>query len=110
MNLRDSIVAELARLSLMGDRVPFTYHHDYVRMNADEARYMSRSDVAQLDANEDELYACAFLQAVEGMTTEQKIGSDISKPLFYQCLNIAAGHLTNIDKFLKDEKQSGASK
>jgi len=101
MNLRDSVVAELARLSLMGDRVPFTHHHDYVRMNADEARFMSRADVAKLDTSEDELYACAFLQAVEGMTTEQKICSDVSKSLFYQCQSIAAVHLTNIDKLLK---------
>ena len=101
MNFRDKVVAELSRLKLMGDRVPFTHHHDYVRLNADEAKFMSRSDVAQLDASEEELYACAFLQAVEGLTTEQKVGLGISQSLFYECLKIAFTHLANIDTYLK---------
>lgn len=103
MNLRDSVVSELTQLGLMSGRVPFTHHHDYVRLNADQAKFMSRSDVAQLDANDDELYACAFLQAVEGLSTEQKICLNINKPLFYQCLNIASTHIMNIDKLLKSE-------
>ena len=101
MNLRDLVISELTRLNLMNGRVPFTHHHDYVRLNADQAKYMSRSDVAKLDANDDELYACAFLQAVEGLTPEQKIFLDISKPLFYQSQIIASEHLANIDKHLK---------
>lgn len=107
MNFRDSIVSELTQLNLMNDRVPFTHHHDYVRSNADEAKFMSRADVAQLDASEDELYACAFLQAVEGLTTEQKICLGISKPIFYQCLNIASTHLSNINSVLKQDKLAG---
>lgn len=101
MSFKDLIISELTRLDLMNGRVPFTHHHDYVRCNADQAKYMSRCDVAQLDANDDELYACAFLQAVEGLTTEQKIFADISKPLFYQSQMIASEHLANIDKHLK---------
>lgn len=107
MNLRDQIVAELTRLKLMNGRIPFTHHHDYVRLNADEAKFMSRAGVAQLDASEDELYACAFLQAVEGLTTEQKIGMGISKCLFYQCLQIAVNHLAEINTLLKEDKLSG---
>lgn len=101
MNFRDSIVSELARLKLMDSRVPYTYYYDYVRLNADEAKLMSCADIAQFNASEDQLYACAFLQAVEGLTTEQKIFSDISKPLFYQSQMIASEHLANIDKHLK---------
>ena len=107
MNLRDLVISELTRLNLMNGRVPFTHHHDYVRLNADQAKYMSRSDVAKLDANDDELYACAFLQEVEGLTTEQKIGLGISKQIFYQCLNIASAHLSNIDSVLKQDKLAG---
>lgn len=106
MNLRDSVVSELTQLGLMSSRVPFTHHHDYVRLNADQAKFMSRSDVAELDANDDELYACAFLQALEGLTTEQKIFSNISKSTFYQCLYIASAHIMNIDKLLKSEMVS----
>lgn len=101
MNFRDSIVSELARLKLMDSRVPYTYYYDYVRLNADEAKLMSCADIAQFNASEDQLYACAFLQAVEGLTTEQKIFLDISKPLFYQSQMIASEHLANIDKHLK---------
>lgn len=107
MNFRDRVVSELARLDLMTDRVPFTHHHDYVRANAVEARFMSRADVAQLSASEDELYSCAFLQAVEGLTTKQKITYDVSKSIFYQCSNIALRHMVDIDKHLKAETRLG---
>lgn len=104
MNLRESVVLEMTRLELMSGRVPFTHHHDYVRLNADEAKFMSRADVAKLDSSEDELYACAFLQAVEGMTTEQKICSDVNKLLFRQCLEIASVHLSDINNLLREER------
>lgn len=103
MNIKERVVEELSRLNLLTGRVPYTHHHDYVRCNADEARFMSRSEVAQLEASEDELYACAFLQAIEGMTTEQKIGSDICKELYYTCLQKAISHVVNLDAFLKKE-------
>ena len=101
MSLKENVISELTRLDLMSGRVPFTHHHDYVRMNANEARLMSRSDVAKLDASEDELYACAFLQAIEGLTTEQKIFSNVSKPLFYHSQMIASVHLSDIDNQLR---------
>lgn len=40
-------------------RVPYTYHHDYVRTQV--AAIVSRSEAAQFDATEDELYACTWL-------------------------------------------------
>jgi hypothetical protein len=64
---------------------------------------MGRSDVAQLEASEEELYACAFLQAIEGLTTEQKVCSDICKTTYYICLQIAIQHMINLDAFLKEE-------
>jgi hypothetical protein len=103
MNIKESVVEELTRLNRLNGRIPFTHHHDYVRLNADQARFMSRSEVAELEASEDELYACAFLQAVESLTTEQKICSDISKALYYTCLQIAVKHVTDLDAFLKKE-------
>lgn len=101
MLFKELVISELTRLNLMSGRVPFTHHHDYVRLNADQAKYMSRADVAQLDANDDELYACAFLQALESLTTEQKIFLDVNKQLFYNSQMIAIEHLSNIDNQLR---------
>ena len=101
MNFRDSIVSELARLKLMDSRVPYTYYYDYVRLNADEAKLMSCADIAQFNASEDQLYACAFLQAVEGLSTRQKIITKISKSLYYLCMDIALSHIMAIDQQIK---------
>lgn len=101
--LKERIVNELTRLGLMSDRIPYTHHHDYVRINADRAKFMSRAEVAELDASEDELYACALLQTVEGLTTEQKIFSGINKGLYYRCATVALDHLANLDKILGDD-------
>lgn len=106
MNLKDNVIEELTRLDMLSGRVPYTHHHDYVRMNADRAKFMSRSDVAKLDANEDELYACAFLQALEGMTTRQKVCSGIHIGLYTWCSLIAEEHLANIDKILGEDDAS----
>lgn len=106
MSLKDSIVSELTRLNLLSGRVPYTHHHDFVRMNAEQARLMSRADVAKMDASDDELYACALLQAVEGMTTRQKVCSGIHVGLYTRCSIIAAKHLANIDKILGEDNAS----
>jgi hypothetical protein len=103
MNIKESVIKELTQLNLMTGRIPFTHHHDYVRMNAAQARCMGRSDVAQIEASEDALYACAFLQAVEGLTTEQKVCLNICKATYYTCLQIAIQHMKDIDAFLKKE-------
>lgn len=106
MNIKDSVIDELTRLDLMGGRVPYTHHHDYVRSNAARANFMSRADVAKLDANEDELYACAFLQALEGMTTRQKVCSGIHIGLYTWCSLIAEEHLADLDKILGEDNAS----
>lgn len=106
MIIKNKVIEELTRLDLMSGRVPYTHHHDYVRSNADRAKFMSRSDVAKLDANEDELYACAFLQALEGMATRQKICSDIHIGLYTWCSLIAEEHLANLDKILGEDNAS----
>jgi len=48
-------------------RMPYTYHHDYLRSTSKIFKNKSRSEVAQLrsDASVDELYALAFLQLIE---------------------------------------------
>lgn len=97
---------ELTQLNVLCGRIPYTYHHDYVMMNADRANSMSRSEVAKMDVSEDELYACALLQAVESLTTQQKIFLNINKSLYYKCTTVAIGHLTKLNNKLGEDNAS----
>lgn len=98
--MKNRVIEELTRLELMHSRVPYTYHHDFVRVNCSKATYMSRSEVAQLSATEDELYACAFLQAVSGLTDQRKICSGIDVELYRWCSLIAEEHIADIERQL----------
>jgi len=47
-------------------RVPYTYHHDYLRMNTKKFKGCSRSEVASNHTeNKDELYAVALTQLLD---------------------------------------------
>ena len=47
-------------------RVPYTYHHDYLRMNVDRFKGSSRSEVASNHIEDkDELYAVALTQLLD---------------------------------------------
>ena len=52
-------------------RVPYTYHHDYLRQNSKIHSGMSRSDVASLHTADDvELYAIALTQLLDELGSE----------------------------------------
>jgi hypothetical protein len=55
-------------------RVPYTYHHDYLRMNVEKFKRRSRSFVAS-NHNEDdiELYAVALTQLLDGLNFRDTI-------------------------------------
>jgi hypothetical protein len=47
-------------------RVPYTYHHDYLRMNVEKFKGKSKSEVASNHSeNETELYAVALTQLLD---------------------------------------------
>lgn len=47
-------------------RVPYTYHHDYLRMNVEKFKGSSRSEVASNHIEDDiELYAVALTQLLD---------------------------------------------
>lgn len=102
-SIKNRVIKELTRLELMHSRVPYTYHHDFVRVNCSKATYMSRSEVAQVSATEDELYACAFLQAIAGLTDKQKICSGIHIGLYNWCSLIAEEHIVDIERQLIED-------
>ncbi len=53
-------------------RVPYTYHHDYLRQHSKKYEYMSRSEVASSHTSNDiELYAVALTQLLS------ELGSDV---------------------------------
>lgn len=48
-------------------RVPYTYHHDYLRRNTELYKNSSRSDVAYSHKDSDtELYAVALIELLDG--------------------------------------------
>lgn len=61
--MKDNVEALLAYLPVSPSRVPYTYHHDYLRTQVEKYSGMSRSEVANLTTgeSEDELYAFCFL-------------------------------------------------
>lgn len=53
------------------DRMPYTYHHDYLRLHSKKHRGMSRSDVASsYTPSEEMLYAVALTQLVDELGSE----------------------------------------
>jgi hypothetical protein len=49
-------------------RVPYTYHHDYLRRNTELYKNSSRSDVASSHKDTDiELYAVALIELLDGL-------------------------------------------
>ena len=64
----DRIKELIAKLPHAKGRVPYTYHHDYLRQHCGFYKGMSRSEVASYTADEcDEvdLHSCALLKIVE---------------------------------------------
>ncbi len=56
----------ISKLTHSEGRVPYTYHHDYLRINVDRFKGSSRSDVASNHIeNKDELYAVALTQLLD---------------------------------------------
>ena len=63
---------------------------------------LSRSQVAQFPTDDDQLWACCFLQAIAGLTDLEKICSGIDPALFKECLKIANDHIEDIENDLKN--------
>jgi len=60
-------------------RVPYTYHHDYLRKNHKSYKDSSRSEVAGLHcANKDELYATALVEICSGMSLIDCLDLDLT--------------------------------
>lgn len=56
----------IAKLPHLKGRVPYTYHHDYLRINVEKFNGSSRSEVAaNHEENIDELYAVALVKLLD---------------------------------------------
>lgn len=66
MNKIERIKEVISKLPHSEGRVPYTYHHDYLRQNSVVHRGMSRSEVAGCHMSTDEqLYSVALTQVLE---------------------------------------------
>jgi len=72
----DRIKELIAKLPHSEDRVPYTYHHDYLRNHCEFFKNSSRSEVASYTKNEGDdvdLYSCALLKIIEDCGPEKTI-------------------------------------
>lgn len=72
----DRIKELIAKLPHSEGRVPYTYHHDYLRQHCGFFKDMSRSEVASYtenDCDEVDLYSCALLKIVEDCGVEKTV-------------------------------------
>jgi hypothetical protein len=59
----------IKKLSHSECRVPYTYHHDYLRMNVENFKGLSRSEVASNHIEDDvELYAVALTKLLDELS------------------------------------------
>lgn len=80
-------------------RMPYTYHHDYLREYGSGMGGMSRSDIAALEEfSIDELYSIAFLQLIE-----HRSGADIIISLNSDIIDIAK-NVVNVGQRIFNEK------
>jgi hypothetical protein len=56
-------------------RMPYTYHHDAVRLFIQQktGELLSRSDVSQMGADEEQLYTIGIYQAIQELTPLQML-------------------------------------
>lgn len=90
--LIDQIKSVIKKLPHSGDRVPYTYHHDYLRQYCEEFRSTSRSYVASNHYdNELELYAIALIQIMSEQLSNVYSVCDLNNEdmiVFNKALNI----------------------
>ena len=81
-------------------RVPYTYHHDYLRLNSKKHKGMSRAEVAnEYDFNELELYSLALACIVENISV--KVMLDVSQEncaIIKECIKIAEGYVLSYNE------------
>lgn len=72
---RSLISGIISKLPHSEGRVPYTYHHDYCRMNVERFKGCSRSEVASSHMeNIDELYAVALTQLLDELKFSDIMG------------------------------------
>mgnify|MGYP001426007545 CR=1 FL=1 len=89
-------------------RVPYTYHHDYIRSNVFPGKSMSRSEVANLTKySPDELYATALMYILSNITMLESIEKGISfnKTVYNKALKIFNQHISNLKSIVENEEK-----
>lgn len=80
-------------------RMPYTYHHDYLREHGKGMENMSRGDIAAIEEfDDDELYSIAFLQLLE-----HRSGADIILSINSDIIDIAK-NVVNVGQKIFNEK------
>ena len=95
MSIKDKVLSEIAHIPHSPGRVPYTYHHDFVRQRLYD-KGLSRSDVAKMPASEDELYACCYLQILTDIPYEDAVMYGVNIGTVRECIAIAKSHVQNL--------------
>jgi len=90
-NITEYVLLILKELGHVSTRVPYTYHHDYVRANVPAFESLSRSEIANLacSSTEDELHAACLCQILSGLSYRDIL----LNPIFKQHNDAIALHI-----------------
>lgn len=69
-SIKECVLLILKELGHVSTRVPYTYHHDYVRVNVPAFESLSRNEIANLtcSSTEEELHAACMCQILSGLS------------------------------------------
>ena len=62
------IKSVISKFPHIKDRVPYTYHHDWIREYVPDYYGCSREEIAALKSDEYELYALALMEIIRGVS------------------------------------------
>lgn len=81
----EEIKSVINKLNHSSDRVPYTYHHDYLIVKTDRFNNASRSHVAMSHDDSDiELYACSLIQILNDQSIETILDMDSTDVIICQ--------------------------
>lgn len=89
---KEQIKAVISKLPHIESRVPYTYHHDWMRTNIEKFLGCSRSDIASMEHDDYELYAlalCQIIHAAYPCDIALTAFSDNDRRIIRECMDFA---------------------
>lgn len=88
----EQIKAVITKLPHIKGRVPYTYHHDWMRTNIKAFYECSRSDIAAMYRDDYSLYALALCQVIHDVDPYKLVLAELSnedRRIIRKCMDFA---------------------